>query len=119
MTISNFSFHGSAADQQIGQFLVTDQGHAYSIHSSGQFSSIVLLQTLLVFLALLSLPGNIAIFATLFKNSFNDRPFNLLILMDQLINTVQRYQMSAFSQYYFITQGSGLRTVSQDLITGT
>ena len=71
--------------------------------------SSILLPIVLLTLMLLSLPANIAIFTVLFRHGLiKDRPINLLILVDQLINSIQRYQMSAFYQYHYITNGKGL-----------
>ena len=108
MNLGNFSFHERA--EHIEQFWVMDQDKTHHIDVDGKFtySSILLPLVLLTFM-LLSLPANIAIFTVLFRHGIiKDRPINLLILVDQLINSIQRYQISAFYQYHYITNGKGV-----------
>ena len=70
----------------------------------------VLMQLLFLTLLLMSLPGNIAIFAAVIRNGLKERPINLLILVDQCVNSVQRYQKSIFYQHFLLTKGVGLGT---------
>ena len=105
--IGNFSFHLNYGN--VEQFCVFSQvGETSYFQLIGtSLSNHRWVALLFLTLLVLSMPGNIAIIATVFKNGLNGRPVNLLILVDQCVNSVQRYQTSFVSQYILIN-GDGL-----------
>ena len=107
MNLRNFSFHSDSVHTE--QFLVYNQSETFDIQwinssETGRF----LLASLFMTLGLLSLPGNFAIAAAVFRNGLRDRPVNLLILVDQCVSSVQMYQTSFLHQYLLICKGCSL-----------
>ena len=105
--IGNFSFHVNYGN--VEQFCVFSQVGEMSHFQLIGTSSSTHLWVAILFLTLmvLSLPGNIAIITTVFKNGLIGRPVNLVILVDQCVNSAHRYQASFIHQYIFIN-GDGL-----------
>ena len=104
---SNFSLHVNNDVDSI-KFLVLNQDETYYLPLIGISMSNNGFVALFVLLILLSLPGNMAIFTAVFRNGLKDRPVNLLIFIDQLINSVQRYQMSLMHLYILTNINSSL-----------
>ena len=104
---SNFSLHVNNDVDSI-KFLVLNQNETYCLPLIGISMSNNGFVALFVLLILLSLPGNMAIFTAVFRNGLKDRPVNLLIFIDQLINSVQRYQMSLMHLYILTNINSSL-----------
>ena len=107
MNLRNFSFHSNSVRTE--QFLLLTQGETLSIRwIDASVTTRFLVALLFLALVLLSLPGNFAIVAAVFRNGLNDRPVNLLILIDQCVNSVQMYQTSLMYQYTLIFKGWAL-----------
>ena len=83
---SNFSIHVNDGVDSIN-FLELKQDESYYLPLIGTMVSNNGFVTLFVLIFLLSLPGNIAILTSVFRNGLKNRPMNLLILVDQLILT--------------------------------
>ena len=89
--IGNFSFHVDDGIE-VGEFFVLSQGSETSYFQSigTSLSTRYWLALLFLTLLVLSVPSNIAIVATVIKSDLNNKPVNLLILVDQFVNSVHR-----------------------------
>lgn len=99
MNLSIFSH-----ETRVKEFFTFDLSEKTPVTHGSSSSSTFLIGIFLIAVILVSLPGNVAVFAAVFKQGLTNKPLNRLILVDQSITSWFTYQGILYHLFYNFTK---------------